>query len=86
MRAGRRDARRPFKRRSETAIPGFGSTYYFCRDRVLRRRVDDTLGDDDADPLLLLLPHDVSRSRLECRYHSENNPLRKQLVTRHGVE
>lgn len=35
---------------------------------------------------LLLLLHDVSRSCLECRYHSENNPLRKQPVTRHGVE
>lgn len=35
---------------------------------------------------LLLLLHDVSRSCLKCRYHSENNPLRKQPVTRHGVE
>lgn len=63
---------------SEVAIVGFGSVY-FRRGRALRRS-NGFPGDDD-DPLLPL----VSRSRLECRYHSENNPLRKQLVTRHGV-
>lgn len=83
---GRRDARRPFKRRvSETAIAGPGSAY-FWRGRA-SRRVDGPSVDDAVPLLLLPLPRvDVSRSRrLECRYHSENNPLRKQPVTRHGV-
>lgn len=37
---------------SETAIPGLGSADYFCRGRTLRRLVDGTPGDDDADPLI----------------------------------
>jgi len=86
--ASRRTASARMRRRrvSETAKAGLGSAY-FRRGRALRRRADRSPGDDALGGSAA----SSSRRRVggyapeECRYHSENNPLRKQPVTRHGV-
>jgi len=86
--ASRRTASARMRRRrvSETARAGLGSAY-FRRGRALRRRADRSPGDDALGGSAA----SSSRRRVgvyapgECRYHSENNPLRKQPVTRHGV-